>query len=183
MAVLNLSLDTNDTNRIITLCEKDVRFVAAKSLTQTAQQAQQKIKEHIQDAFVLRKPNFLKSIKVYPANKQNLQAKVYTMAGFAALQQTGGKQYPKDGRLAIPQYDNLHQVKAGRKTDVAGSFIMRLPSGGSVIAARQNNQLRILYHLKQLAYNPKRLNMLELGTDVSIKEFPRIFSDNLRNIP
>lgn len=183
MAAINLSFETGDGTRLLALCEKDVRFVAAKSLTQTAQEVQTAVRSHIREAFVLRRPNFEKSIKVRPATKQNLEATVYTMAGFAALQQTGGKQTARSGRLAVPQYNNLKQIKAGRRTNTAGSFLLRLKSGGHAIASRAGGEFRILYYLKSLAYTPKRLNMLEIGEDVSARRFPLIFRDNLRTIP
>lgn len=183
MAIINLSLEGAENARLLALCERDVRFVAAKSLTQTAQEVQSAVRQHIREAFVLRRPNFEKSIKVRPATKQTLQAEVYTMAGFAALQQTGGRQTAKNGRLAVPRYDDLKQVKAGRKSNAAGSFLLKLKSGGHAIASRANGEFRILYYLKNLAYIPKRLNMLEIGEEVSIRRFPLIFRDNLRALP
>lgn len=183
MAIITLSLKGADNLRLVSLFEKDVRFVAAKSLTQTAQEVQTAVRQHIREAFVLRRPNFEKSIKVRPATKQNLEATVYTMAGFAALQQTGGKQSAQSGRLAVPRYDNLRQVKAGRKTSAAGSFLIKLKSGGHAIASRANGEFRILYYLKNIAYNPKRLEMLEIGEEVSVRRFPLIFRDNLRTLP
>lgn len=183
MANIKLSFDTDDKNRLLALCENDIHFVVAKSLTQTAQKIQHSVKSHIKETFVLRKPNFEKSIKIRSANKQNLQAEVYTMAGFATLQQTGGKQKAISGRLAVPKYDDLRQVKVGRKTNLAGSFLMKLKSGGFVIATRGNKEFKILYYLKNIAYNHKRLNMLELGEEVFAREFPLLFRDNLRIIP
>lgn len=183
MAIIQLSLEGDDYTRLISLCEKDVRFIAAKSLTQTAQEVQTAVRQHIRETFVLRRSNFEKSIKVRSANKQNLQAAVYTMAGFATLQQTGGKQTAQSGRLAVPDYDNLRDVKVGRKSNPAGSFLIKLKSGGHAIASRKGNEFRILYYLKNLAYIPKRLNMLEIGEEVSARHFPLIFRNNLRYSP
>lgn len=183
MALINISLESADNSRLLALCEKDIRFVVAKSLTQTAGEVQSTVRSHIHEAFVLRKQSFEKSIKVRPATKQNLEATVYTMAGFAALQQTGGKQTARSGRLAVPHYEDLRQIKTGRKANAAGSFMLKLKSGGHVIAHRAGGEFRILYYLKHLAYTPKRLNMLEIGEDVSARRFPLIFRDNLRTIP
>lgn len=179
MAILQLNLQDSEKSRLLALGEKNVRFIAAKSLTQTAQQIQAKVKQHLHETFVLRKPNFEKSIKIRSATKQNLTAETYTMAGFATLQQTGGHRYAKNGRLAVPKYTDLHQVKANRKSDVPGSFVLRFKSGERVIAHRANGQIRILYHIKGLARVPKRLQMLEIGTDVATTQFKRIFEENL----
>lgn len=182
MAIINLELNSSDSARLMLLCEKNVRFVAAKTLTQTAQQIQTEVKKHIRTTFVLRKPNFEKSIKVRPATKQNLEAKVYTMAGFATIQQTGGRQVGKNGRLAVPRYDDLHDIKVGRKSNTPGSFLMPLQSGGHVIARRGHNGIEILYHLKSVAYMPKRLEMLEIGESTAETQLGRLFIENLRNI-
>jgi hypothetical protein len=179
MAIISLDLQGTDKARLLALGTSTARFIAAKTLTQTAQAVQTEVKKHIRSAFVLRKPNFEKSIKVRPATKSDLSAKVYTMAGFAALQQTGGRQLPHGGRLAVPLYSSLRDVKANRKSDPAGSFLLRLKSGGVAIAARQSSELKILYMLKNLAYMPKRLNMLEIGEEVSMREIPRLFAENL----
>ena len=180
MAIINLTLQGADGERLLTLCEKDARFVMAKTLTQTAQVAQTEIKKHIREAFVLRKPNFEKSIKIRPATKQDMRAEIYTMAGFAALQQTGGKQTARSGRLAVPRYGDLRDVKAGRKSNAEGSFLVKLKSGGHAIASKAGTETRILYYLKQVAYMPKRLNMLEIGEDVAVKQIPALFRANIQ---
>lgn len=183
MAIINISFEGSDGARLRAFGESNIRFIAAKSLTRTAQEIQTAVRQHLHTAFVLRRPNFEKSIKVRPATKQNLVASVYTMAGFAALQQTGGKQTAQHGRLAVPRYSNLREIKAGRKTNPAGSFITQLKNGGQAIATRAGGEFRILYYLKNLAYNPKRLNMLEIGEDVSVRRFPLIFRDSSANTP
>ena len=180
MAIINLDLSSSDTTKLMALCEKDVLFVAAKTLTKTAQAAQEQIKQHLRATFVLRKPNFEKSIKVRPATKQTLEASVYTMAGFATLQQTGGRRVAKTGQLAVPQYDDLRHIKAVRKTNQPGSFVMNLKNGGMVIARRSGKEIEILYHIKNFALVPKRFEMLEIGADTAQKEFPRLFSQNLQ---
>ena len=182
MAVINLSFDNGKNHTLIAIGEQNVRFITAKSLTQTSQRIQTRVKQHLHETFVLRKPNFEKSIKVQPATKQNLQSETYTMAGFATLQQTGGHRVAKNGRLAVPQYNDLQQLKANRRTDVPGAFVMKLRNGSRVIAHRNNTQIQILYHIKDFARIPKRLQMLELGTQIATTEFKPIFDENLRHI-
>jgi hypothetical protein len=111
MALINLALDSADKTLLLHAAEKDIQFVAAKSLTQTVQAVQESVRRHIREAFVLRRQNFPNSMKIRPATKQTLEAKVFTMAGFAALQQTGGRQTAKSGRLAVPLYGSLREVK------------------------------------------------------------------------
>ena len=182
MALINLKLTGADADTLLLLCEKDVRFVAAKTLTQTAQVAQTEVKKHLRETFTLRKTNFENSIKIRPATKQDMTATIYTMAGFAALQQTGGKQTARSGRLAVPKYDTLSDVKAGRKSNPAGSFLMQTQSGAHVIATRTGKEMRVLYYLKSVAYMPKRLNMIEITEFVAEKQVPQIFSRNLSQL-
>lgn len=182
MAIVNLTLSGADTAQLFALAEKNVRFVAAKTLTRTAQAAQTEIKKHLRETFVLRKPNFYNSIKVRPATKQDLRASIYTMAGFAALQQTGGKQKALSGRLAVPQYKDLRELLPGRDSSPPGSFLIRTESGSHLIAARENNEIRILYYLKHLTIMPKRLNMLEIGTEVAVQQIPVLFRTHISQI-
>ena len=55
-------------------------------------------------------------------------------------------------------------------------------SGGMVIARRVNKNIEILYHIKNVAFVPKRLEMIEIGEDVAKTEFPRLFSQNLQDL-
>lgn len=177
--IITLDLTGADKARIIALGERQVRFVMAKTLTQTAKEIQESVKKHIYKDFVIRKTNFPNSIKIRPAKRDNLETKIYTMAGFAALQQTGGKQLPRSGHLAVPTYNDLRELKATRKTNVPGSFLVRLKSGGHAVAIRQRQEMRIIYYLKALAYMPKRLNMLEIGEDIAQRRITPIFQENL----
>ncbi len=182
MAIINLTLQGADKTLLLHLGENNIRFITAKSLTKTAQAVQTKVKEHIKNTFVQRKKSggFENSIRIKPATKQNLQAEVYTMAGFASLQQTGGINKAKSGRLAIPLYDNIAEVKNKRRAkDVKDSFLIKLSGGGFAIATRKGKGLRILYALKALAYVPKRLNMLEIGEQTAIQTFNEHFRQAL----
>lgn len=181
MAVLKLTFDNDKIDHLSVIGEKNVKFIAAKSLTQTSKIIQSKVREHLHEQFVLRKPNFEKSIKIRPATVQRLQTETYTMAGFATLQQTGGYRIAKSGRLAVPQYTDLRQLKPNRSTDVPGSFVLRLRSGERVIAHRSSKGLEVLFYLKNFARVPKRLHMLEIGTEIATSQFQRIFDDNLRH--
>jgi hypothetical protein len=58
---------------------------------------------------------------------------------------------------------------------------MRLKSGGMAIALRVNKNIEILYHIKNVAFVPKRLEMIEIGESVAKTEFPRLFSQNLQD--
>jgi hypothetical protein len=84
-----------------------VPFATARALTWTAQDVQKAIIEHIPRAFNVTKKWWLKQqptgIKIRPANKTNLSARVYTNAHFARLQEEGGTKRPaKAANLLVP---------------------------------------------------------------------------------
>ena len=189
MAVINLSLNNADKTLLLNIGENNIRFVTAKSLTKTAQNIQEAVKKHIAETFIIRRKSggFIQSIKILPAKKQNLQAKVYTMAGFAAaLKQTGGRQKALSGRLAVPAYTQISDVKsrtsANKPRGLKKSFLLRLSDGSHAIAVRTGKDLKVMYYLKPEAYLPKRLNMIEIGENTAEKFFTLEFRKSLQEL-
>lgn len=184
MAVINISFQGAEQNLLLNSCD-NIKFVVARSLTRSAQDVQQKVQKHIRETFVIRKKagGFEKSVRIKPATKQNLQAEVYTMAAFAALQQTGGSNKAKSGRLAVPIYNDLREVKPKTKANspqnLKNSFLIKLKSGGYALAIKKGKTMKVIYALKQLAYVPKRLNMLEVGEDNAGLAFMEHFKQGL----
>ena len=187
MAIVNLHLEDQATEHLTQLTKKQLPFITAKSLTNIAQKAQTEVRKHIQEEFHIRKKRggFASSIKIKPANKKNLTSQVYTMAAFASLHQTGGTKKAQDGRLAIPIYNNIKDVK--RRTSknspaayLAGdAFKMRTKSGQEVIAQRKRGGLKILYFLRKEAEVEKRFEMIETTVKTVRSHFPMIFRNNL----
>jgi len=190
LAIINLHLEDRATKSLIQIASRQIPFIAAKSLTNVAQKSQTEVKKHIRDEFHIRKKSggFESSIRIKPANKKNLTSQVYTMAAFASLQQTGGKKKARDGRLAIPIYNNIKDVK--RKTAknspsayLAGdAFKMRTKSGKEVIAQRKRGGLKILYFLRKEADIEKRFDMVEVTTKAVNDSFGMIFRRNLQDV-
>ncbi len=191
MPVISLQLQDNASKSLMQIAGRQVPFALALALTRTAQKAQRDIRNHIDDKFVIRKKSggFKNSIRIKPATKKTLQAEVYSMADFAALQQTGGVKKPRDGRLAIPAYNNIKEVK--RKTSkrspagylADGAFIIRLKSGQQAIAKHfKGRDLRILYFLRKTADVSKRLEMIETARRTVGTEFAIMFNKTLRDV-
>ena len=190
MAIISLHLEDQATKSLSQIASRQIPFIAAKSLTNVAQKSQAEVKKHIRDEFHIRKKSggFESSIRIKPANKKNLTSEVYTMAAFASLQQTGGKKKARDGRLAIPIYSNIKDVK--RKTTknspsayLAGdAFKMRTKSGKEVIAQRKRGSLKILYFLRKEADIEKRFDMVEVTTKAVNDSFGMIFRRNLQDV-
>ena len=90
MAIISVNLDDTATKNLSQIAKNQLPFVIAKTLTNTAQEAQKEVRKHIRDEFHIRKKSagFESSIRIKPATKKNLTSEVFTMASFAALQQT-----------------------------------------------------------------------------------------------
>jgi hypothetical protein len=180
---------TNTANKkLAQIANRQIPFAIAKTLTNIAQKSQEEVRENIREKFFIRKKSggFESSIRIKPATKNNLTAKVYTFATFAALQQTGGTKKAKDGRLAIPSYQSINQVKKrsdanSPSTYLAGdAFKIKAKSGQEIIAQRNGKELKILYFLRKNADIDKRLNMIEITTKTVKNGFDEQFRANLK---
>ncbi len=190
MAIISLHLENQAIKSLSQIASRQIPFIAAKSLTNVAQKSQTEVKKHIGDEFHIRKKSggFESSIRIKPANKKSLTSEVYTMAAFASLQQTGGKKRARDGRLAIPIYNNIRDVKRPTTKNspaayLAGdAFKMRTKSGKEVIAQRKRGSLKILYFLRKEADVEKRFDMVEVTEKAVNDSFGMIFRRNLQDV-
>ena len=190
MAIVNLHLEDQATKSLSQIASRQIPFIAAKSLTNVAQRSQAEVKKHIRDEFHIRKKSggFESSIRIKPANKKNLTSQIYTMAAFASLQQTGGKKKARDGRLAIPVYGNIKDVKRRTAKNTPSAYLagdafkMRTKSGKEVIAQRKRGGLKILYFLRKEADIEKRFDMVEVTTKAVNDSFGMIFRRNLQDV-
>ncbi len=187
MAIISLQIKSKASDELANIAKKQIPFAVVKTLTNIAQKSQEEVRKNIREKFFIRKKSggFESSIRIKPANKSTLTAEVYTMAAFAALQQTGGIKKAKDGRLAIPSYQAISQVK--KRTDsnspstyLAGdAFKMKTKSGGEVIAKRSGKEFKILYFLNKSANIDKKLDMIEITTKTVQDCFDGQFRANL----
>ena len=190
VAIISIKLEDKATENLRQIATKQIPFVVAKTLTQIAQQSQQEVRKNIREKFFIRKKSggFESSIRIKPATKTKLTAEVYTMAAFAALQQTGGIKKAKDGRLAIPSYQGINQVKKRSDANspphyLAGdAFKIKTKSGAEAIAQRKGKELKILFFLRKSADIDKRLDMIEITTNTVKDHFDRKFIKNLDEV-
>ncbi len=170
MAIITLEITNTASGQLSQIANKQIPFAIAKTLTNIAKQSQEEVRQEIRERFFIRKKSggFESSIRIKPATKANLTAEVYTFAAFAALQQTGGIKKAKDGRLAIPSYQSINQVKKRSDSNSPSSYLagdafkIRAKSGQEMIAKRNGKELKILYFLRKSAKINKRLNMIEI---------------------
>ena len=110
------------------------------------------------------------------------------MAAFAALQQTGGIKKAKDGRLAIPSYQSINQVKRRSDSNSPSSYLagdafkIKTKTGAEAIAQRKGKELKILYFLRKSADINKRLDMIEITTKTVKDRFDTQLSANVSEV-
>jgi len=190
MAIISLQIKSKASDELAAIALKHIPFAVAKTLTQVAQQSQSEVRKSIKEKFFIRKKSggFESSIRIKPATKTKLTAEVYTMAAFAALQQTGGIKKAKDGRLAIPSYQAISQVK--KRTDsnspssyLAGdAFKIKTKSGAEAIAQRKGKEFKILFFLRKSANIDKRLDMIEITTNTVKDRFDAQLKGNVSEV-
>ena len=190
MAIISLQIKSQASDELAAIAKKHIPFAIAKTLTNVAQKSQDEVRKNIREKFFIRKKSggFESSIRIKPATKTNLTAEVYTMAAFASLQQTGGIKKAKDGRLAIPSYQSIGQVKKrsdsnSPSTYLAGdAFKMKTKTGQEVIARGSGGELKILYFLNKSAKIDKKLNMIEITTKTVKTRFDAQLKANMSDV-
>ncbi len=190
MAIITFEIKNTAIKELYQISKKQIPFAVSKTLTNIAQKSQDEVRKNIREKFFIRKKSggFESSIRIRPATKTSLTAEVYTFATFAALQQTGGTKTAKDGRLAIPSYRSINQVKKRSDANSPSSYLagdafkIRAKSGQEMIAKRNGKELKILYFLRKSANIDKRLDMIELTTKTVKDGFSVQLSKNLRQL-
>jgi hypothetical protein len=190
MAIISLQIKSKASEELAAIASKHIPFAVAKTLTQIAQQSQQEVRKSIKEKFFIRKKSggFESSIRIKPATKTKLTAEVYTMAAFAALQQTGGVKQAKDGRLAIPSYQAISQVKKRSDSNSPSSYLagdafkIKTKSGAEAIAQRKGKEFKILFFLRKSAHIDKRLDMIEITTNTVKDRFDAQLKGNISEV-
>ena len=190
MAIISLQIKSKASDELAAIATKHIPFAVAKTLTQIAQQSQQEVRKSIKEKFFIRKKSggFESSIRIKPATKTKLTAEVYTMAAFAALQQTGGVKKAKDGRLAIPSYQSINQVKKRSDSNSPSSYLagdafkIKTKSGAEAIAQRKGKEFKILFFLRKSAHINKRLDMIEITTNTVKDRFDAQLKGNVSEV-
>lgn len=169
-----------------------LRFAAAKSLTNVAQAVKARVVAEMPNRFTLRRTWVQKGIRVQPATKANLTAVVGSIDPFMERQEIGAFKVPMGPRgkyIAVPN-DN---VLPGSTARVANAdlpkklgdrgFRIKAKDGRMYLAKRflkgARKGVQILYSLKLKTDVKKRLGLVEIGEQVIAKQFRKIFTDNL----
>lgn len=170
-----------------TLAElKQVKFAAAKALTQVAYEVQREVRKNMPSRFTLRRNWIVNGIQVERATKDNLTATVFSRDGFMGLQEFGGSKDPRKRYLAIPTAA-VRRTKAdmiarsdrpqnlGDRAEVIeynGHKWLALKKGRK---GKSGNQLRLLYLLIPRAQLHERLGLRADGMRIVQARFMPLF--------
>ena len=163
------------------------RFAAALALTRTAQAAQRRIREReLPRVFTIRSRWVPGGIRIRPATKADLAAKVGSVTPFMALHESGGTRGPTTDRgqnVAVPTRAlrrspgsriGLRQ-HPGALLDRPGHFIHRGPRGSSV-RRRVRGGVRVLYWLTPSVEVDDRIDFDRIAGEVVEETFAGAFA-------
>lgn len=102
MAEFTINKEFSD--RFYTQITKQIRYAAAVALTKTAQDCQRELIRRLPESFTIRSGWVARGIRIRPADKTNLVAKVLDLDAFMALQASGGTKDvgPSGKAMGIP---------------------------------------------------------------------------------
>jgi hypothetical protein len=173
--------------------DKQVRFAAARSLTEAAKQSQESSIRAIQQTFTTRSQWFQPSnrygLRVRAARKDNLEATVGTAADWLALHETAGTKVPRGEFIAIPT-SNVRRSKrqiirrAHRPRNLRRSFLLKTKSGLTVLFQRKGrgrkSDIVAMYVMQPRARIRKESTVTEVAKKVVARRFGSIFDTALR---
>ncbi len=163
--------------------KKQIPFATALSLTKTATACQEEIQKQIPQKFNVTKKWWLKQqptgIKITPAKKDNLKAKVYTNAYFADIQEEGGVKTPKTHRLAVPSkaVAKKYRKSGGARELLDQKNVFKNKSG--IFKKIGKTKLVLLYVLAKQAVIKKRFGFKEMAHKKALEVFATKFKEAL----
>jgi hypothetical protein len=195
MASISVDIKRNFTDARMA---KQLPFAAAKALTQTAKDAQKDILGGLPDHFTLRgnwfNPSNKFGIKIQPATKTDLVARVGTMADWLIIQEEGGTKKPRGSNLAIPT-ENVRRnkkdiIQKSQRPRALGSkaFILKIKRAGanqghSIIFTRKGkgkrSELVALYNLTKQAKIRRNSGVIDPGLKSIVQNLNRNFMNAL----
>ncbi len=166
--------------------QKQMRFASAVALTMTAQAAQEKILLATRERFTIRGAWLRKGgrygIRINPATKAHLEARVYNEAPWMQLQEEGGTKKPKSGKkIAIPT-ENVKRTKkelvraSQRPRALKNAFFFQTGHQFSFLKQHPRGKAppRTMYIMTESAKIPATWHFVETGK----AEVARVFEVN-----
>lgn len=175
---------------------QQLRFAAAKALTQTAYEVQKEVRGNMPSRFTLRRQWVVQGIRVTAATKADLTATVYSRDKFMGLQEAGGVKSPLRHYIAVPtsavrrtKSDVIK--KADRPAALGDKASIVEVKGNKFLALKKarkgaaKNQLRLLYLLVPRANMKPRLGLSKDGQRIArgrfVENLRRALADAVRS--
>ena len=186
---IDVEIDIDGAIRGLTeLEQRHVPFAAARALTQTAQQGQRRVRQHLPQVFTLRNDWTRRGIRVRPANKRTLQAAVFSRDWYLGDHETGGTRTPRDARaLSVPvgaRGSTSQTIPRSRRPARLLSrprhFIARMASGKAGIfqrVGRARLPIRLMYSFEDDVTFDDTLNMTGVVGETATNDFPVRFHE------
>ncbi|MBF0097164.1 MAG: hypothetical protein HQM04_10665 [Magnetococcales bacterium] len=174
--------------------EKQIRFAAAKALTQTAQDAQEEIRRQLPERFTIRTGWVAKGIRIVPATPNKLESTVVVKDEFMIQQETGGeKTSPFGDSLGVPVGARPTPTAVTRPSRFPaalltkpGYFIAPITHGSKTMALwkrtgrGRRTRLTLMYvFARQVRLRP-RFGFRETVRNVALSRFPQRFREAIR---
>jgi hypothetical protein len=175
--------------------EKQVRFAVARSLTQTAKEAQKNVLADIGATFTVRnnwaQPSNAMGVKALPASKTDLSAAVATRADWLIPHETGEDKVPEGRHLTIPS-KNVRRTKrdivarSQRPRALRGKrdVVLPLKGGGLGLFQRRGRgkggKLVFLYTMRRRASIRRQPTLVEPTVRTFERKFGALIEKNLR---
>lgn len=100
---LEVTVDIRDVGRYLDLSHKQVRYAAARALTDMAQFSQAQVVSEMPGRFTMRRKWITKGIRISRATRKELRAEVFSIDRYMGRQEGGGDKTPVSGRhVAVP---------------------------------------------------------------------------------
>lgn len=165
--------------------KKQTAYATAVALTRTAQDIQQDVLERTPNLFSIRGSWFKKGgrfgVRLDPARKDSLQARIYNEAPWMVGHETGEQRKPKGQHRAIP-LDNVKRTKrdiirAGqRPRALKNAFVQTLKSGTPLLFQHVGKKgLRAMYVLIKKAEIKPTWHFVDSGKAIFQSNFERRF--------
>lgn len=176
---MNFTIDTKgleDTSQWLEAQAKgELKFGIVKGLTDCANGARDEVVRGLPGKFSLRtawwKPRTRYGFNVDKATKQNMQATIFTRAGWMEMQEEGGTKLPHKKHIAIPTNEvrrtKKELIRKGEKPRSLGNKAFKITTRqGDVLLANRTGKgkrsvLRILYNLVKRAKVEPRLHLFD----------------------
>ena len=159
------------------IAHRKVPFVLSQALTELAREANNEVKKHAKDQYMLRRPWMMKGFRVQGARSNFLRAMIFHRDSYMHKHERGDLIRAKEGKLnAVPQFRGGYSPgRASVELRKANTFVQ-----GRGIVRRKNNTRRyeLLFKLTDEARYLPTLKMEEIAREIVNRKADEVIDKN-----